>query len=198
MFSEAGVDGAVNGGARITSKLTEATEPFSVVLGAPTAELQSLWFATQARPWNSLAVVAASPGGPALEVAQALYDVGTRVSALPLKLVDARALSLISSTQLVSNLLTPPPAGRPYARALVVLQSALAEPTSIAVSRAADAVVVCIEFDKTPLDDVRRTLELVGQDKVLGCIGVGPQRPQPPPASPPASDAEKRSEPRAL
>jgi hypothetical protein len=156
-------------------KLTEQTEPFAVVLGAPTPELQSLWFATQARPWNSLVVLAASPGGPALEVAQALYDVGARASGLPLKLVDGRNVSLASSTSLTANMLAlqQPTPGRSAGRVLVVLQSVLSEPAGIPVARAADAVLLCVELGKTPLEDARRTLALAGgPEKVLGCVGV--------------------------
>jgi hypothetical protein len=156
---------------------TEPTEPFSVVLGAPSAELQSLWFSTQEWPWNSLVVLAASPGGPALEVAQALFDIGVRASSQSLKLVDFRNVSLASSNGMAKSLrASQPPPGRSGGRVLVVLPSVLAQPAAIPVALAADAVVLCIEFKKTLLQDARRTLALLGgPQKVLGCVGVGPR-----------------------
>jgi hypothetical protein len=162
-----------------TPKLGEQTQPFSIVPGAPSPELQQLWFATQTRPWTSLAVLPASAGGPAFEVAQALYDVGSLASGVPLKLVDGRTVSLSTTASLIVNImgLQQPSAGRPGGRVLVVLQSLLAEPAGIPVALAADAVLVCIELDKTTLEEAQRTVRLVGgTDKVIGCIDVRPRK----------------------
>jgi hypothetical protein len=156
---------------------TEPTEPFSVVLGAPSAELQALWFSTQETPWNSLVVLAASPDGPALEVAQALFDVGVRASSTSMKLVDGRNVSLASSNGMATSLrASQPPPGRSGSKVLLVLPSVLAQPAAIQVALAADAVILCIEFKKTLLQDARRTLALLGSpERVIGCVGVGPR-----------------------
>jgi hypothetical protein len=158
-----------------TAKLTEQTQPFAVVPGAPSAELQRLWFATQARPWNSLAVLPVAPGGPALEVAQALHEVGSRASPVPLRLLDGRSVSLSTSAGLIVNMTALQQAGpgRQGSRVVVVLHSVLAELAGIPVALAADAVLLCIELEKTTLEDARRTLALVGgAEKVIGCIDV--------------------------
>jgi hypothetical protein len=158
-----------------TAKLTEQTQPFAVVPGAPPAELQQLWFAAQSRPWNSLAVLPVSPGGPAQEVAQALHDVGERASPVPIKLLDGRSVSLATSAGLIMNMtsLQQQGPGRPGGRVVVLLHSVLAELAGIPVALAADAVLLCIELEKTSLEDARRTMALVGgAEKVIGCIDV--------------------------
>jgi hypothetical protein len=161
-----------------TPKLTDQTQPFAVVPGSPGPDLQRLWFATQARSWSSLAVIPASPGGPALELAQALFDVGSRASTPALKLVDGRSVSLATSAGLIVNVMgmQQPVGGRAGSRVLVVLHSVLAEPAGIPVALSTDAVLLCIELGKTSLDEARRTVSLVGgPERVLGCIDVRPR-----------------------
>lgn len=158
-----------------TAKLNEQTQPFTVVPGAPAHELQQLWFATQTRPWNSLAVVPVSRGVPALEVAQALHEVGSRASTVPLRLLDGRTVTLSTSAGLIVNLtaLQQGGPGRQPNRVVVVLQSVLEELAGIPVALAVDAVLLCVELEKTLLEDARRTLDLVGgPEKVIGCIDV--------------------------
>jgi hypothetical protein len=156
--------------------LSEQTQPFAVVPSPPAASAQALWFALQSPEWASLAVLPAGPGESALETANALYDVGALASGGPMRLLDARTVTLSSSASFIVNMtsLVSPSAERRASggiqRALVVLASVLDEPAGIPIAVAADAVVLTVNLGATSLDAARETLELIGASRVLGCI----------------------------
>jgi hypothetical protein len=158
------------------SRLPGETQPLTVLPSAPNAASQALWFAVQGRPWWSLAVVPAGPDESALEVANALYDVGALVSGGPMRLLDARSVTLTSSASFIVNmtsLVSPPEERRATGgdqRAVVVLASVIDEPAGIPIALAADAVVLTVTLGSTDIDAARRTVELVGAEHVLGCI----------------------------
>ncbi len=158
----------------------EETQPLSVLPFAPAgAAAHGLWFAVQTRPWTSLAVLPAGPGESALEVANALYDVGALVSGGPMRLLDARSVTLATSASFIVNMssLVSSPGERRSGgtqRAVVVLSSVIEQLACVPVALAADAVVLTVTLGKTLLSDARRTLELVGKERVLGTILVPP------------------------
>jgi hypothetical protein len=55
---------------------------------------------------------------------------------------------------------------------VVVLASVIDQLAGVPIALTADAVVLTIVLGKTTLDSARRTLELVGAQRVLGCILV--------------------------
>jgi hypothetical protein len=161
-----------------SSQLPEETQPMTVLPSATTAEAQGLWFAVQGRPWASLVVLPAGPGESAIAVAHALYDVGALVSGGPMRLLDARSMSITSSASFIVNMTSLVSASSErrstggMQRAVVVLSSILDEPAGIPIALAADAVVLTVSLGVTNLDDARRTVELVGAERILGCILV--------------------------
>jgi hypothetical protein len=56
---------------------------------------------------------------------------------------------------------------------VVAIPAVLSVPLGLAVVAEASAVVLCIERGRTQLADVRRTVELVGRDRIGGCFLVG-------------------------
>ncbi len=162
------------------SKLSDDTLPLSVLPFATAGTAaQGLWFAVQTRPWASLAVLPAGPGESALSVANALYDVGALVSGGPMRLLDARAITMASSASFIVNMsaLVSAPGERRAGglqRAVVVLPSVIEQLAVVPIVLAADAVLFTVTLGKTTLDSARRTLELVGAERVLGCILVPP------------------------
>jgi hypothetical protein len=163
------------------SKLSqEDTQPLAVLPTPPSgAAANALWFAVQTRPWLSLAVLPAGPGGSALSVANALYDVGALVSGGPIRLLDARAVTLATSASFIVNMssLVSAPGERRTGgtqRAVVVLSSVLEQLAGVPIVLAADALVLTVTLGKTRIDDVRRTQELVGADRIIGCVLVPP------------------------
>ena len=56
----------------------------------------------------------------------------------------------------------------PYGQVIIAIRLLVEEPLGIAVAQAADAVVLCVEMGTSRLASARRTLELVGPERVLG------------------------------
>jgi hypothetical protein len=162
------------------TSLSDDTMPLSVLPSTTSAAGQTLWFALQDKAWSSLAILPAGPGESALGVANALYDVGALVSGGPMRLLDARAVTLSTSASFILNMssLVSAPGERRQGgtqRALVVLASVLEQMAGIPIVLAADAVVLTVVLGKTTLESARQTLELVGAERVLGCILVPPE-----------------------
>jgi len=59
---------------------------------------------------------------------------------------------------------------KPPARNIATLPPVATNPLALKVAAAADIVVICVEIGKTRLSAVRRTLELIGRDRVAGCV----------------------------
>jgi len=156
----------------------EDTQPLSVLpfAPAPGTSAHSLWFAVQTRPWASLVVLPAGPGESAKDVANALYDVGALASGGPMRLLDARDITLTNSASTIVNMtsLVSAPGERRTGtqRVVVLLSSVIDVMAGVPIAMAADAVVLTVTLGKTRLDDARRTLELVGAHRVLGTILV--------------------------
>jgi hypothetical protein len=140
----------------------------------PSFELQELWFSTLRAEWASLAIVPAHAGGSAYEIARALAEVGTRHRGTPIRLVKADGDDLLQTAQLVDNLsrsAAQSTTGRGGA-VIVALEPVIANPLGMAIALAADAILITIELGVTDLASARRTIELVGRDRLLGCVVI--------------------------
>lgn len=143
---------------------------------APSRKIQALWFALARRNWTSLVLVPADRGGSAASIATALADVGRRLSETPVTffiMADpvnyasaGNMLSASGSTGPGSELLVVAPAGR----VIVAIQPVVVEPLGLAVTQATQTVVLCIEAGRTRLAAARRTVELIGRERVAGCL----------------------------
>jgi len=56
------------------------------------------------------------------------------------------------------------------ARIIISIPAVVSEPLGLATTMSADAVVICVEMGMTRMADVRRTVELVGRERVAGCF----------------------------
>ena len=63
------------------------------------------------------------------------------------------------------------------AQVIVAVQSVVEQPLGIAIAQAADAVVLCIEMGRTRFSAARRTIELIGRERIAGCYLVHGARP---------------------
>lgn len=74
----------------------------------------------------------------------------------------------------------PPPGARGDTRlvtstvgqVVVALQPVVEEPLGVAIAHAADAVVLCMQLRRSRLSSARRTIELIGHDRISGAILV--------------------------
>ena len=135
------------------------------------SELRQLWFAALRRNWGSLAVVPAHPGGSALRVAEALVEVGELHGTAPVRLLDARGLSLSGASQAVLEMTTRVFQG---GRVIVLMDSVVENESGIPLLMAADAALLCVELGQTKLASARRTLELAPQDRFIGSVVLHP------------------------
>lgn len=61
--------------------------------------------------------------------------------------------------------------GQPSAgKVIVAIQPVVSEPLGLAVTQAADVVVLCVETGRTSLTAARRTIDLVGRERIAGCF----------------------------
>ncbi|MGC4121429.1 MAG: hypothetical protein QM765_44005 [Myxococcales bacterium] len=136
--------------------------------------VQQLWFSVIRHEWRSLAVVPVAPGRAGLEVANALSEVGGIHRRSPLIVFDGLALELRQVTNLLDELAKETKADE---RSLVALDSLLTNLSGVPVARAADKVLLVIELGNASFAATRKTLEMVGADKVIGSVVIDGGRP---------------------
>jgi hypothetical protein len=60
----------------------------------------------------------------------------------------------------------------PNARLVISIPPVVNEPLGLAVAQSADAVLLTFDLGKTRLSEARRTIELIGRDRIIGCFIV--------------------------
>lgn len=60
----------------------------------------------------------------------------------------------------------------PSARLVISIPPVVREPLGLAVAHVADAVILTFHLGKTNLAEARRTIELIGRDRIVGCFIV--------------------------
>jgi len=138
-------------------------------------EYQELWFTLAHRPWRSTVLVPAEPGLSADEVAVALASIGRHLGFTAVSALVAEQLDFASVAHLTSRVAAPSQSSHPAvagstAQLIVSIPPVVVQPLGVAVARAADLVVLCVTMGDTRVSDVRRTIELVGRERIGGCV----------------------------
>jgi hypothetical protein len=140
-------------------------------------DYQELWFSLSRRTWRSVVLVPAEAGGSAAAVATSLSEVGRRLRETPVTFhVVADQLDPTSAGRIAASLAsgtvseTPPAPDAAPGQVIVAIQPVVSEPLGVAIAQAADMAVICVEMGRTTTSSVRRTLELLGRDRVAGCV----------------------------
>jgi hypothetical protein len=153
------------------TSLAESASSELADIPAPGREYQELWFALSREPWRMVVLVPADPGVSAIYIAEALGDVARWLREPPATIMTmSDPLDYVEATQLSSRI--PPDPGGVSEKVIVAVQPVVVEPLGLAITRTADAVVLCIEKGRSRLASVRRTIELIGRDRIRGCIFV--------------------------
>lgn len=138
------------------------------------SEFQSLWFSLSKFPWRSLVVVPVDDDGSAAGVATALAGVGKRLRPGPTTfLIMTRPIDYPSAEKFVAMVASrgvPSDHSSTVAKVIISVPPVIVEPLALAVTEAADAVVLTIRKGVTRLIDADRTAEIVGRDRVVGCV----------------------------
>jgi hypothetical protein len=58
----------------------------------------------------------------------------------------------------------------PVGRAIIAIQPVVDEPLGVEVAQAADAVVLCVQMGKARVPAARRTIDLIGRERVIGAV----------------------------
>ena len=58
------------------------------------------------------------------------------------------------------------------AQVIVALEPVVSNPLGIAIALAADAALLCVTLGETPVVSARRTVEMIGRERFLGCVVV--------------------------
>jgi hypothetical protein len=66
----------------------------------------------------------------------------------------------------------PSAASAAGARLIMSIPSVVVSPLGLATAQSADLVVLCVELGRTSVAGVRRTLDLIGRERVAGCFLV--------------------------
>jgi len=144
----------------------------------PSHEHQALWFALARRRLTSVVLVPADRGSPVAQVANALAEVGRRlgdspVTAIVADLIDydfvARTAALLASTHRGGGSARP---GASPLEVIVAVHSVISEPLGLALVQAADGAVLCVEMGRTRMDAARETIDLVGRERLVGCVTI--------------------------
>jgi hypothetical protein len=144
----------------------------------PGREFQELWFALARQSWRSMVLVPADEGASAAATATSLAEVGRRLREAPVTFfIVADPLDYSSAAHLAASVASTDQAVgagvAPAGRVIVAIQPVVVEPLGVAVAQAADAAVLCVELGRTRLAAARRTIDLVGRDRIAGCILIG-------------------------
>jgi hypothetical protein len=158
-----GGESAVKGSA--LKSVADVVEPRSE--GLPSGELQQLWFATIRREWASLVIIPADANASSAPIAQALAEVAQLHRGDSVRLFSARGAQLGASARLIMDMTTHTTSG---GLAIVALDPVVTNQAGIPLALSADAALLVVQMGASTLDAARRTIELVGKDRFVGCV----------------------------
>ena len=135
-------------------------------------EIESSWFALARHPWRTLVLVPVDGEASAADVAASLADVGRRLRAAPVTfLVVTGPVDYATAGRVVRSV----SGGGQLpgeSRLVVAIPPVTVEPLGLAVTDVADAIVLCVRRGRSKMRSARRTIELVGRDKIVGALVV--------------------------
>jgi hypothetical protein len=142
----------------------------------PSRDVQELWFGLARMQWTSLALVPADEGESAAALATSLAEVGRRLRDIPVSfmiLADpldyasaGKIIAAVADTDRREGTASVAPAGR----VIAAIQPVIVEPLGLALTQAVDVVVLCIQVGCTRATAVRRTIELIGRERIAGAV----------------------------
>ncbi len=162
-------------------------------------EFVELWIKLAQHDWTSILLVPADPSGSTAAMARALAETGQRLSFFQVTAITLSSLEFGSALALAdlaqhaererrrsATTVEPPPANgdgargatsealvvSPPARLIISIPSVISEPLGLPAAQQADAVVVTVRVGHTLTANVKRTIQLVGRDRVAGCVLV--------------------------
>ena len=131
---------------------------------------QRLWLTLDRSPWRTLALIPGSSGGPAdltLTLAVTLSRTGMSHVGAPILVADGTQIPLNQLNGFLDDVRACRDGGE---RVIIALSAAAENPTTTAIAKAADAVVLCVQIGRTRSSDAKRTIKQVGLSKFVGSL----------------------------
>jgi hypothetical protein len=129
---------------------------------------QRLWLSLQARPWNVLAIVPASTGGPkdlTIKVAMTLARTGMIQLPSPIHVADAIDVDLSKIAVFIEEIKQCQQVGD---RIVLALAPVSENPVSELLAQHADCSLLCIMFEQMAAADAKRTIAKIGKERFIG------------------------------
>jgi len=133
-------------------------------------ELRLMWVSLMRGTWNSIAIVPVFPGHSCRPVAAALSDLTRFHDVAPFLVLDAEGAEAGEGERLAQELRVSVQKGL---RVVVVVESVLQSLAAIRLALAVDAVLLVVRLGQSDFASTQSTVEIVGRDRVLGCVTIG-------------------------
>ena len=137
----------------------------------PDLEWQRLWYTLRGRAWTSLAVLGIDGAAGAGDVASRLAMVGNLDKKVPVRVISALGMSYQDVTGVIAQI--SPEASTEPVLTVVACDSPQVNPAMIPIIQATSGAVLVVRLGDSLLDSVRKTVEVVGREKVLATVSVG-------------------------
>jgi hypothetical protein len=156
-----------------------ANRPAALPLAPPRAlrsgasqQAVELWFSLTKRDWSTLVVVPGHRLGSALPLACALVEAGSAIRRQTVELFSAEGKDLIPTTDWIF----PRQPGDQFRR-VIALDPVSVNPMGIPVAQGAQAVLIVADRGQSDLATVRRTVEAIGRDRIIGSVLMSEAKP---------------------
>lgn len=136
---------------------------------------QRFWLTIDRLPWRALAFIPAGEGGPpdfTLSLAVNLSRTGVTHLGGPVLVADGTQVPLNQLTGFLADVKSCVDAGQ---RVLVALSPAASNPTTPAIAKAADGVVLCVLLGRMRSGEAKHTVKAIGSSKFVGSVIIRPE-----------------------
>ena len=155
-----------------TRALVRGADIAPEAIEAQRADWQKMWLATQARPWQTLALLPVDGEIPAtftLEVAVQLARVGMSQLGAQVHVADATTLTFEHSLEFKRQLRETQEDGR----VIVAFAPPAENELTIPLARTVDVVLLCVVLGRARSARAKEIVEGVGVDRFLGAVTFG-------------------------
>jgi len=130
--------------------------------------MQRLWSSVARREWSSLVLVPVSANYSAQPIAAGMLEIGSLFRPRP-KVFNGEGAGLPDGPRLAEEMKEYAAGG---GTALATVDPVVNSLAGIPVVLAADVAVLVVPLGEVDLGSARSTIEIVGQERILGCVAV--------------------------
>ncbi|HKY36654.1 MAG TPA: hypothetical protein VJN18_11980 [Polyangiaceae bacterium] len=137
---------------------------------------QGLWLTVDRLPWKALALIPAGEGAPAdftLSLAITLSHMGMAHVGGPIMVADGTQVPFNQLNAFLADVRICTEGGE---RVIVALSAASVNPTTPAIAKSTDGVILCVLLERMRSADAKQTIKLVGSNKFVGSIIIHPDQ----------------------